>query len=101
MLLRDRDLAGLVAPPLSRSPSYIVTGAFLTVVSRHLGAASALLADREQARAYYEQALEVAGKIRFRPEIALTHLGLAELLLDETEDLTPGPFPAREGETRA
>jgi DNA-binding NarL/FixJ family response regulator len=29
------------------------------------------------------QALEAAGKIRFRPELALTHLRLAELLVDE------------------
>ena len=32
--------------------------------------------------AYYLQALELAAKIRFRPEIALTHLQLAELLLE-------------------
>jgi hypothetical protein len=42
--------------------------------------------DRTAARAYYVQALESAGKIRFRPELALTHLRLAELLLKETDD---------------
>ena len=41
-----------------------------------------LLGKPEEARAYYEQALEAAGKIRFRPELALTHLQLAELLLE-------------------
>jgi DNA-binding NarL/FixJ family response regulator len=37
------------------------------------------------AHAYYAQALQSAGKIGFRPEIALTHLQLAELLLEETD----------------
>jgi len=44
--------------------------------------AAALLGEREQARVYYLQALEAAGKIGSRPELALTHLQLAELLLD-------------------
>jgi serine/threonine protein kinase/tetratricopeptide (TPR) repeat protein len=57
----------------------------LTCLPRHLGAASALLKDREQARAYYEQALEVCSRLRFRPELALTHLGIAELLLEDID----------------
>jgi DNA-binding NarL/FixJ family response regulator len=39
--------------------------------------------DRAAAHAYYVQALDAAGKIRFRPELALTHVSLAELLLHE------------------
>ena len=31
---------------------------------------------------HYDKALELMGKIRFRPEVALAHLELAELLLD-------------------
>jgi DNA-binding NarL/FixJ family response regulator len=38
------------------------------------------------ARTYYAQALETAGKIRFRPELALTHLRVAELLFDDADD---------------
>ena len=34
-------------------------------------------------------ALEVCTKVRFRPEIALTRLGLAELLLDHYPDERP------------
>jgi hypothetical protein len=34
-------------------------------------------------RGYYLKALDSVGKIRFRPELALTHLRLAELLLKE------------------
>jgi ATP/maltotriose-dependent transcriptional regulator MalT len=55
---------------------------FYTCVGRHLGDAAVLRGDREAARNYYEQALESAGKIRFRPELALTHLRLAELLVE-------------------
>jgi DNA-binding NarL/FixJ family response regulator len=55
-------------------------------VARHLGDAAALVGDRIAARGYYAQALESAGKIRFRPELALTHLRLAELLLKEADD---------------
>jgi len=50
--------------------------------SRILGGAAALLGEREKARAYYEQAIEQCTRIRNRPELALAHLELAELLLD-------------------
>jgi tetratricopeptide (TPR) repeat protein len=55
---------------------------FPTCISRHLGAAAALLGRPEDARRYYEDALKVATEMRFRPEIALTRLQLAELLLE-------------------
>jgi hypothetical protein len=51
------------------------------LVGRLLGGAAALLGMREEAREYYQKALDAAEKIRFRPEMALTHLQLAELLL--------------------
>jgi DNA-binding CsgD family transcriptional regulator len=62
-----------------------LTGDILTrtCVARHLGDAAVLLGDRVSARAYYIQALTVAGKVRFRPELALTHLRLAELLCED------------------
>ena len=60
---------------------------FQTCVGRHLGDAAVLVGDRTAARLYYVQALEAAGKIRFRPELALTHLRLAELLLDDGNDI--------------
>jgi tetratricopeptide (TPR) repeat protein len=56
---------------------------FLTCIARELGDAAVLLGERRAAGAYYAQALDAAGKIRFRPELALTHLRLAELLADE------------------
>jgi len=46
----------------------------------------ALLGRPDEARAHYQEALEVATQMRFRPEIALTRLQLAELLLDHHPD---------------
>jgi DNA-binding CsgD family transcriptional regulator len=60
--------------------------AIYTSVARHLGDAAALAGDGMAARAYYLQALEAAGRIQFRPELALTHLRLAELLLQDAHD---------------
>jgi len=47
-----------------------------------MGAAAALLGRPDEARAHYQEALTVAGEMRFRPEVALTRLQLAELLLE-------------------
>jgi tetratricopeptide (TPR) repeat protein len=58
----------------------------LTCPSRHLGAAAAFLGRHDEARAYYEEALDMATRLRFRPEIALTRLELAELLLAHYPD---------------
>jgi tetratricopeptide (TPR) repeat protein len=54
----------------------------LTCVARHLGAAAALLGRYEEARKQYGEAIKVSTKMRFRPELALTRLQLAELLLE-------------------
>jgi hypothetical protein len=52
-----------------------------TCIPRHLGAAAALLGRPEEARQHYDEALKVCTEMRFRPELALTRLQLAELLL--------------------
>jgi tetratricopeptide (TPR) repeat protein len=77
-----RALARRLAP-LATHPCAPIVG---VSYARLLGDAAALLEERVQARTYYEQALDVCAQIRFRPEIALTHLHLAELLLDGTPD---------------
>jgi len=56
-------------------------------LGRLLGEASVLLGKPEDAQSYYAQALEVCEKVRFRPEIALIRLDIAELLLERA--LTP------------
>jgi tetratricopeptide (TPR) repeat protein len=53
-----------------------------TVVPRHLGGACALLGRYEEARKYYDEAIKVCTEMRFRPELALSRLQLAELLLE-------------------
>jgi tetratricopeptide (TPR) repeat protein len=53
-----------------------------TCVARHLGAAAALLGRYEEARKHYREAIKVCTEIKFRPELALTRLQLAELLLE-------------------
>lgn len=88
VMVEDREAASLLAgraePIASLSATANIAG--ISAPGRHLGAAAALLSDHEQARAYYRQALEACGKIRFRPEIALTRLQLAELLLAHYPD---------------
>jgi tetratricopeptide (TPR) repeat protein len=54
----------------------------LTCTTRHLGGASALLGKYDEARKYYQEAIKVCTEVKFRPEIALTRLQLAELLLE-------------------
>jgi tetratricopeptide (TPR) repeat protein len=62
---------------------YKTTGlAHPTCVARHLGGAAALLGRHQEARKHYREAIKVCTEMRFRPELALTRLQLAELLLN-------------------
>jgi len=47
-----------------------------------MGEAAVMLGRPEEGRKYYQDALKVATEMRFRPEVALTRLQLAELLLE-------------------
>jgi len=93
VLVEDREAATLLAQRLAPVAALASSTALAvpTCIARHLGAASALLGDRVAARRYDEQALDLAGRMRHRPESALVHLQLAELLL-------AGPHPSPEGE---
>jgi eukaryotic-like serine/threonine-protein kinase len=51
-------------------------------IPRHLGGAAALLGRYDEASNYYQEAIEVCNEMRFRPELALTRLQLAEFLLE-------------------
>jgi eukaryotic-like serine/threonine-protein kinase len=57
-----------------------------TCVARHLGGAAALLGRHEEARKHYQEAIKVCTEMGFRPELALTRLELAELILDHYPD---------------
>jgi hypothetical protein len=50
-------------------------------VGRHLGGAAALLERYEEAHQHYQEAIKICTEMRFRPELALSRLELAELLL--------------------
>jgi tetratricopeptide (TPR) repeat protein len=63
--------------------SVVISGiSYPTCIFRHLGGAAGLLDRYEEARRYYQEAINVCTEIRFRPELALTRLQLAELLLE-------------------
>ena len=85
VLLDERETAAHLAPMLS---GLVATQSlhFLHSVARHLGGAAALLGDQLAARGHYQRALKWANSIRFRPEVALTRLELAELLLDRSPE---------------
>ena len=76
-----KKAAELLLRRLAGSGMFTTGGFFFRCISRHLGAAAALLGRHEEARHHYEEALKVAADLSFRPEIALIRLQLAELLL--------------------
>jgi tetratricopeptide (TPR) repeat protein len=57
-----------------------------TCTSRHLGAAAALLGKPDEAHKHYREAIKACTEMKFRPELALTRLQLAELLLEHYRD---------------
>jgi len=85
--LGHKPAAELLLRRLSKIELCCTAGIYwLETPTRHLGTASAFLGRPDEARKYYQKALELAAKIRFRPEIALTRLQLAELLLEHYPD---------------
>ena len=95
VLVEDRELCSVLAERLAPVAFLSTTYLAQTCPARHLGAAAELLGEPDKARGYCRQALEAAGKIRFRPEIALTRLQLAELLLDPSASSGQGSAEER------
>ncbi len=84
VLLGDRETAAILVHRLAGLAGAIGMGSQdVNCVGLHLGAAYALLGKPDAARAAYQEGLAVCEKARFRPEIALIRLGLAELLLEQ------------------
>jgi tetratricopeptide (TPR) repeat protein len=83
VLVGHRKAAELLLKRLADT-QMVTTGliGWLTCVARHLGGAAALLERYDEARQHYQEAIRVCIEMRFRPELALTRLQLAELLLD-------------------
>jgi tetratricopeptide (TPR) repeat protein len=86
VLAGHRKAAELLLHRLAGSNSK-TSGLWLTTcTARHLGGAAALLGRYDEARKYYQEAIKVCTEMRFRPELALTRLQLAELLLEHYPD---------------
>jgi tetratricopeptide (TPR) repeat protein len=86
VLAGHRRAAELLLDRLAASNSK-TSGLWLTTcTSRHLGAAAALLGRPNEARKYYREAIKTCTQMKFRPELALTRLQLAELLLEHYPD---------------
>jgi len=86
VLAGHRREAELLLDRLAASNSK-TSGLWLTTcTSRHLGAAAALLGRPNEARKYYREAIKTCTQMKFRPELALTRLQLAELLLEHYPD---------------
>ena len=83
---RDATTAEALLPRLSSLGNRLQTWYHPTSFGRLLGEAAAMLGQVEAARAYLLQALEVDRKVRFRPDLALTRLDLAELLVEHFPD---------------
>jgi len=89
VLVRHRDVVDLLLRQLTGSSLRTTVGSgwrYITCIARHLGAADVLLDRYDEARNHYQDALKVCTEMRFRPELALTRLGLAELLLEHYPD---------------
>ena len=82
VLMGDMDTTMSLMPKVASGVFLFTPEVLRTCISRQLGTAAALLGDDEQARDFYIQALDACEKVRFRPELALARLQLAELLLE-------------------
>jgi tetratricopeptide (TPR) repeat protein len=79
---RHRPAAELLLRRFANNSMRTTGSLGLICIVRHLGAAAALLGRPDEARRYYEEALKVTTEMPFRPELALTRLQIAELLLE-------------------
>jgi len=86
VLVGHRQAAELLLHRLADSGAQTSGFALTSCVGRHLGAAAALLGRSDEARQYYQEAMEFCTETKFRPELALTRLQLAELLLEHYPD---------------
>jgi len=86
VLIGHRQAAGLLLKRLSGTGLSTPGFFYPTCIARHLGGATALLGRYDEARKYYQEAIKVCTEMPFRPELALTRLQLAELLLEHFPD---------------
>ena len=86
VLLNHKRIAELLLERLKSTKACTTGMWWLTCIPRHLGGAAFLLERYDEAREHYKEAIRVCTEMRFRPELALSRLGLAELLLAHYPD---------------
>jgi len=86
VMIKHRKAAELLLDRFSGSSLHTTGVLGQNCVPRLLGAAAALLGRPEEARKYCDEALRVTTGMKWRPELALTRLELAELLLEHYPD---------------
>jgi hypothetical protein len=89
ILVRDFAITAALERRLAPVADHLAEGRLNCVdvsIGRLCGEAAVLLGRPDEARDFYAQGLGVCEKVRFRPEIALIRLGLAELLLEHYPD---------------
>jgi len=80
------ELVPILAPLAGRLSEAMFPGGVSWSYGRLLGEGLVLLGRPDEARQFYAQGLKICECVRFRPELALLHLDLAELLLDHYSD---------------
>jgi tetratricopeptide (TPR) repeat protein len=86
VLVGHRQSAELLLKRLNVPGLYTTGNSFPTCITRHLGGAAALLERYDEARRHYQESIRCCTEMHFRPELALTRLQLAELLLEQYSD---------------
>jgi hypothetical protein len=87
ILLRDSELIQDLETALKPAANQLLcNGAALLPIAHVLGQAAAIGNRPEDARFFHHASIELCSNVRFRPELALSRLGLAELLLEHYPD---------------
>jgi tetratricopeptide (TPR) repeat protein len=83
LLVKHRQAAELLLRRLASSTLVFTASG---CIPRLLGGAAVLVCRYDEGRQHYDRAIKVCTEMRFRPELALSHLQLAELLLEHCPD---------------
>lgn len=86
MILKDQELTDKILERFEGNVEKTTGANFISIIPRHLGEASFLLGRFARARAHFQDALQAAAELQFRPEIALIRFQLAGLLLEHYPD---------------
>jgi len=85
--VKHREATELLLQRLANNTLSMGTSVYMiTCFARHIGAAAAFLGRYEEAYNHYLEAIRVTTEMSFRPELTLTRLQMAELLLDHYPD---------------